>query len=101
MLNDPPPLETAEEKAQRKWRNNSILDKVNKLNQIERIPVNEPSTVNESILRKFKRDIREMLLHNPREIITKYILSIQSRKNRLLKEKLRRLELMERKYDQS
>ena len=95
MLYDPPPLETAEEKAQRIWRNKHILSRIN--NQQPQPITPKPQTIvdNTSIIKqlhKFKKDLTKLLIKNPTDLITKYTIITKIRKHKLLEEKLRRLE---------
>lgn len=93
MLNDPPPKETAEEKAQRYWRNNRIISQITETSDSEVTPVTPTQNNHLRQLLEFKRDLRELILIRPTQALNNYLISIQAKKNRLLREKLRRLEL--------
>jgi hypothetical protein len=90
MEHDPTSHETVEEKAKRYWRNNQIIAN-SKEEQIQ--PTNQPP-INNYLwqLHKFKSDIQQMIIQRPTEILLKYLIDIQSRKNKLLREKLKRME---------
>jgi ribosome maturation protein Sdo1 len=94
MLNDDPPkLETAEERAQRIWRNNQLINEIIEKTMDDNIP---QEIYGQSIVRaltQFKVDIRNFMNKQSTEILIKYLATIQSRKHILLKEKLRRLEM--------
>ena len=99
MLQDTPPLETAEEKAQRIWRNSTII-KATKSQQplgaeFEKVlhdNIWNIYSTNPNPLIKFRRDIRSIILHNPSRKLYHYLASIQSQKHKLLTEKLKRME---------
>lgn len=96
MLNDDPSkLETAEERARRYWRNNRILSQINEEQSEIEESINQPIVPTNNYLEqlaKFKYDIRRIILQRPTEMLTQYLIAIQVRKNKLLREKLRRLE---------
>jgi hypothetical protein len=78
------PKESARERATRKWHNNRVIHKIKTTTDHEpQMPVQQPSTMRKEIMKIFaERDNQTM---------RNYILSIQSRRIKLLKEKLRRL----------
>jgi len=94
MLNEPPPRESAEQKAQRYWKNNrlilSIIESQNNIDEQLSSPPPKNDYLNQ--LRQFKRDIKAIILQRPTEMLTQYLISLQSTKYKLLREKLRRLE---------
>lgn len=92
MLNDPPPKETAEEKAQRYWRNNALIRHITETSEEMIGPITPTQNNHLRQLLEFKRDLRELILTRPTQALNNYLISIQAKKNRLLREKLRRLE---------
>ena len=97
LKDDPPERETAEERAQRYWRNNQVIARILEREkhieeEIDIAPPQPPLNNYLHQLRKFKRDIKNIVSQRPTEMLTQYLISIQSRKNKLLKEKLKRLE---------
>jgi hypothetical protein len=93
LKDDPPhPLETAEQKATRYWRNMRLVIKLNNMEQEDQQPLIPVKNDYLYQLKQFKQDIKAILIGKSSEIITKYMISIQSRKNQLLREKLKRLE---------
>jgi hypothetical protein len=87
-----PPLETAEERAARIWRNNQITRSIT---QNETVNIPQPCTTDAEI-RSLGRSIRkfalEVFIQNKKNKINYYVASIKSQKRRLMLEKLRRLE---------
>ena len=93
QMKQPPSLETAEEKAKRRWHNGQVLTKIRdenvKPNHISTTQHDEPA----AIARAFKKAIHEVFETNKNNNIMKYIAAIRHQKQRLLQEKLRRIEL--------
>lgn len=97
-----PVIETAQQRAERIWRNNQIQRKYtiiddtsspnwDKITEYER-SILQDKRLN-AISAKLAREIREIVTakYNQQSIVH-YLISIKSRRYRLLKEKLRRLE---------
>jgi hypothetical protein len=105
LENDNPPKEPARRKAERKWRNNAI-EKSFKEEMVKAVPItpNEPeigdAIENDKIVAeaatqfqtKFAQEIRSMLEAHTKRNILLYKLSLRYQKERLLFEKLKRLE---------
>jgi len=88
---DPPPLETARQKAERTWRNNRIIQKL----AFTETQPREPSPSHKYSIHplvKFRHDIRNIIFSRTAESIAYYISSVTAQKNKLLREKLKRLE---------
>jgi hypothetical protein len=77
------PKESARERATRKWHNNRVIHKI-KTSEDE--PIQIPI-----ITTSMKKEILKIFTEKDNQTIRNYILSIQSRRIKLLKEKLRRL----------
>jgi hypothetical protein len=75
------PKETAREKATRIWRNNEIIRSLNQ----------PTATVQQPAPSKLRNEILSILNSKNTEIIKNYIIMLNIRKRKLLKEKLRRL----------
>jgi hypothetical protein len=77
-----PPTETARERAARIWHNNQILRKSQD---------HEPQPTEQHNAPTLRREILKILSQRSNDTIRNYIISINERRRRLLKEKLRRL----------
>jgi hypothetical protein len=92
------PLETAEERAQRIWRNNRLTRKIMqpKMGETKAVKIvgqelirdNEEKTIARSLV-KYVKQVFETK-HN--DVLTYYAASIRAEKRKLMLEKLRRLE---------
>lgn len=91
---DQPPIETAEEKAQRYWHNNRVINVLKLKSEAIHKPQATKEQANTIIkkLNKLRKQIKKLVYSRPNQVIVNYTISIQSTKNRLLREKLRRLE---------
>jgi hypothetical protein len=84
MLTNDVPKESARDKATRKWRNNAILREA--IGNIDsNLPIEPPSRIRREILAIFRTQSAD--------VIRNYMISLNGRYKKLLKEKLRRLRM--------
>jgi hypothetical protein len=91
------PLESAEERANRMWRNNHITRKLNAKDQSVKIidDYGQPDwkKINDAyIAGKLRKSILEIFQAKRNDVIINYIAALKHQKRKLLLEKIKRLE---------
>ena len=90
------PLETAEERAQRIWRNNQLTRKITQPRNGEvkslEIVAQEKTIEYEIRRRSIIKEVKEIFQKKRTDLLAYYTASIRAEKRKLMLEKLRRLE---------